>query len=286
MESSLTIFINPNADMGYLSLDILEAENLEAVDSNGTSDPYCVVMINQDKVHKTKIHKKTLNPVFNETCEKIAIVSRQRSKLVVEVKDFNKIQKHVTLGTVSIQLSRLVPSQVITDVYRLEGARSGTIKLRLYFEPGRIEEAGSKKVSGAASTISASFMAAEGNEGVATGFRSASTAGNGSSPSLMKRALGGTLANLGLSSPAPEKAVMITADLDKEETAAESSDSVSGLSVRKSTIKGMSEVSLVTSREGSVINLEMAVPPPPGESKLEEIDSLWCFLYVSSPDEF
>lgn len=39
------------------------------MDSGGTSDPYVKVFLLPDKKKKfdTKVHKKTLNPVFNET---------------------------------------------------------------------------------------------------------------------------------------------------------------------------------------------------------------------------
>lgn len=39
------------------------------MDSGGTSDPYVKVLLLPDKKKKydTKVHKKTLNPVFNET---------------------------------------------------------------------------------------------------------------------------------------------------------------------------------------------------------------------------
>lgn len=39
------------------------------MDSGGTSDPYVKVLLQPDKKKKfdTKVHKKTLNPVFNES---------------------------------------------------------------------------------------------------------------------------------------------------------------------------------------------------------------------------
>lgn len=40
-----------------------------SMDSGGTSDPYVKVQLLPEKKKKfdTKVHKKTLNPVFNET---------------------------------------------------------------------------------------------------------------------------------------------------------------------------------------------------------------------------
>lgn len=48
---------------------MLKAEELPALDMGGTSDPYVKVYLLPDKKKKfeTKVHRKTLNPVFNET---------------------------------------------------------------------------------------------------------------------------------------------------------------------------------------------------------------------------
>lgn len=52
-----------------LTVGILQAADLMSMDSGGTSDPYVRVLLLPDKKKKfdTKVHKKTLNPVFNET---------------------------------------------------------------------------------------------------------------------------------------------------------------------------------------------------------------------------
>lgn len=52
-----------------LTVGILQAADLMSMDSGGTSDPYVKVLLLPDKKKKydTKVHKKTLNPVFNET---------------------------------------------------------------------------------------------------------------------------------------------------------------------------------------------------------------------------
>lgn len=48
---------------------MLQAEDLPALDMGGTSDPYVKVYLMPDKKKKfeTKVHRKTLSPVFNET---------------------------------------------------------------------------------------------------------------------------------------------------------------------------------------------------------------------------
>jgi synaptotagmin-1 len=52
-----------------LTVGVLQANELPAMDMGGTSDPYVKVYILPEKKKKfeTKVHRKTLNPVFNET---------------------------------------------------------------------------------------------------------------------------------------------------------------------------------------------------------------------------
>lgn len=52
-----------------LTVGILQAADLISMDSGGTSDPYVKVYVLPDKKKKfdTKVQKKNLNPVFNES---------------------------------------------------------------------------------------------------------------------------------------------------------------------------------------------------------------------------
>ena len=52
-----------------LTVGVLQANDLPAMDMGGTSDPYvkCYIMPDKKKKFETKVHRKTLNPVFNET---------------------------------------------------------------------------------------------------------------------------------------------------------------------------------------------------------------------------
>lgn len=57
------------SSLPQLTVGILQAADLLSMDSGGTSDPYVKVFVLPDKKKKydTKVHKKTLNPTFNET---------------------------------------------------------------------------------------------------------------------------------------------------------------------------------------------------------------------------
>lgn len=61
---SVTLTFGPS----QLIVGIIQAAELPAMDMGGTSDPYVKVYLLPDKKKKfeTKVHRKTLNPVFNE----------------------------------------------------------------------------------------------------------------------------------------------------------------------------------------------------------------------------
>lgn len=67
-----------------MSVTVIQAEELPALDMGGTSDPYVKVYLLPDKKKKfeTKVHRKTLNPVFNET-----FVFKVRTELIFTVND-------------------------------------------------------------------------------------------------------------------------------------------------------------------------------------------------------
>lgn len=64
-----TVVLSPLHLLLQLTIGILQAADLLSMDSGGTSDPYVKVLLLPDKKKKfdTKVHKKTLNPVFNES---------------------------------------------------------------------------------------------------------------------------------------------------------------------------------------------------------------------------
>ena len=53
-------------DNSTLTVTIIEALDLKALDFQGSSDPYCLLNF-ENQVEQTKTHTNTLNPVFDET---------------------------------------------------------------------------------------------------------------------------------------------------------------------------------------------------------------------------
>ncbi|KAH9999565.1 tricalbin [Xylariaceae sp. FL0662B] len=120
-------------NMGNLRVDVLDATNLPAADSNGKSDPYCKFELNGAEVFKTKTQKKTLNPAWNEFFE-VPVPSRTAAKFNLKVYDYDFADKPDFLGGADINLEQLDPFKAKELKLLLDG-KSGSIRLRLLFRP-------------------------------------------------------------------------------------------------------------------------------------------------------
>jgi Ca2+-dependent lipid-binding protein len=52
-------------NQGNLTVTPVSAHHLKSADRNGKSDPFVVFTLNGEKMYKTDVYKKTLNPDFN-----------------------------------------------------------------------------------------------------------------------------------------------------------------------------------------------------------------------------
>lgn len=102
--------ISYDFSLSALSVRIIEAADLPGLDLCGSSDPYVKIYFDQEKKYceKTRVHKSTLNPVFNEKFEfKIAYTELVSKTLVLALYDFDKFSKHDEIGQVMIQMSSI-----------------------------------------------------------------------------------------------------------------------------------------------------------------------------------
>ncbi|KAI1890621.1 hypothetical protein AGOR_G00155550 [Albula goreensis] len=110
---------------GKLTVGILQAADLISMDTGGTSDPYVKVFLLPDKKKKfdTKVHKKTLNPVFNETfIFKVPYQELGGKTLVMSVYDFDRFSKHDIIGEVKLPMNQVDLGQPIEEWKDLESA--------------------------------------------------------------------------------------------------------------------------------------------------------------------
>lgn len=131
-----------------LAVTVNQAEELPALDMGGTSDPYVKVYLLPDKKKKfeTKVHRKTLNPVFNETftfkvyidfyhvfmkeslwiffccCvfQGVPYADAMNKTLVFAIFDFDRFSKHDQIGEVKVPLCQIDLAQTIEEWRELQ----------------------------------------------------------------------------------------------------------------------------------------------------------------------
>ncbi|CAD1475908.1 unnamed protein product, partial [Heterotrigona itama] len=107
-----------------LAVTVIQAEELPALDMGGTSDPYVKVYLLPDKKKKfeTKVHRKTLSPVFNETFtfKGVAYADAMNKTLVFAIFDFDRFSKHDQIGEVKVPLCQVDLAQTIEEWRELQ----------------------------------------------------------------------------------------------------------------------------------------------------------------------
>lgn len=94
-----------DCDLEQLIVKIHKAEDLPAKDFSGTSDPYVKIYLLPDRKtkHQTKVHRKTLNPVFDEVfLFPVAYSELPTRKLHFSVYDFDRFSHHDIIGQVVV----------------------------------------------------------------------------------------------------------------------------------------------------------------------------------------
>ncbi|KAG0019486.1 hypothetical protein BGZ80_005755 [Entomortierella chlamydospora] len=156
-------------NMGNLTVDLIRAKNLIAVDRGDASDPYVVFKVNGKEVHKSEVIKKTLDPEYNEHFV-VPINSRADDQFSLEVFDWNQLSAAKSLGVASIDLKNIqlvLPNDFLIP---LQNKRSqGEVQLRLKFIPEFLSSNKAKTGFGSTFLVGGVNMVAHGGQAVGQG---------------------------------------------------------------------------------------------------------------------
>jgi len=129
---------------GKLSIEIKNGKDLcvrdKSMFSKGSSDPYIKIMLGGSrKVGTTKVIKKSLNPIWNESFQ-IEVGGKDKPFVVLEIFDKDMLSSDDPMGIITISLTDLVHGQVIDKNFKVEkctGANdaSGTVHIVAMFDP-------------------------------------------------------------------------------------------------------------------------------------------------------
>ncbi|GLT72996.1 hypothetical protein SLA2020_448860 [Shorea laevis] len=119
---------------GVLSVTVIAAEDLPAVDLMGKADPFVVLIMKKSETKaKTRVLSNTLNPAWNQTFE-FVVEDALHDMLIVEVWDHDTFGKE-KIGRVIMTLTRVVLEGEFQDSFPLDGAKSGKLYLHLKWSP-------------------------------------------------------------------------------------------------------------------------------------------------------
>ena len=127
------------SDRWEINLSLMRASNLPSADSNGLSDPYCLMNILNTKISvKSRRIDKSINPMWDENF-RIPIQSLNSDILRIEVIDWDKIGKHDKLAMIDFSLNNFQPGIVYQNIYPLipliGNSKNSTIELAFQITP-------------------------------------------------------------------------------------------------------------------------------------------------------
>ncbi|CDW51807.1 synaptotagmin 1 [Trichuris trichiura] len=139
----LSYVLDYDFEKGQLAVTVVEGQELPAMDFSGTSDPYVKVYLMPDKKKRfqTRVHRKTLNPVFNETFVfKVPYNELPSKTLTFSVYDFDRFGKNDQIGQLQVPLNSVDLGEVVRLTRCIQPPpenRLGEVCLALRYVPNK-----------------------------------------------------------------------------------------------------------------------------------------------------
>ncbi|XP_065618037.1 synaptotagmin-5 [Quercus suber] len=119
---------------GVLSVTVISAEDLPAVDLMGKADPYVVLTMKKSDIrNKTRVVNECLNPVWNQTFD-FVVEDGLHDMLILEVWDHDTFGKDY-MGRCILTLTRVILEGEYKECFQLDEAKSGKLNLHLKWMP-------------------------------------------------------------------------------------------------------------------------------------------------------
>jgi hypothetical protein len=121
---------------GKLSIDVLEAQELPALDSNGLSDPYVLLQLGNETA-KTKTQMRTLTPKWKNE-KHVLNANSLKAALEVSLWDWDTTSEDDFMGNVVIPLTELLDGNEVNKWYKLSTG-TGSVHLAVQLKYPYVE---------------------------------------------------------------------------------------------------------------------------------------------------
>ncbi|KAF2655015.1 tricalbin [Lophiostoma macrostomum CBS 122681] len=127
----------PESRTGIAKFTVEQAKDLDGTKSLiGQLSPYSVLLLNGREVTKSKIMKRTNNPIWPDASKELLITDRKKAKLGVVIKDDRDLATDPIVGTYQVGLDDMLELMSKgQEWYSLAGTQTGRAKMKLEWKP-------------------------------------------------------------------------------------------------------------------------------------------------------
>jgi Ca2+-dependent lipid-binding protein len=127
----------PESRTGIIKFTVEQAKDMDGSKSIiGQLSPYAVLLLNGREVHKSRIMKRTNQPIWPDATKEMLITDRKKAKLGIVIKDDRELAADPILGTYQITIDDMLDLMAKgQEWYNLAGAHTGRVKMRLDWKP-------------------------------------------------------------------------------------------------------------------------------------------------------
>lgn len=127
----------PESRTGICKFTVEQAKDMDGSKSMiGQLSPYAILLLNGHEIHKSRVMKRTNQPIWPDATKEMLITDRKKAKLGLVIKDDRDLAADPILGTYQITLDDMLELMAKGhEWYNLAGTQSGRVKMRLEWKP-------------------------------------------------------------------------------------------------------------------------------------------------------
>jgi Ca2+-dependent lipid-binding protein len=127
----------PESRTGIIKFTVEQAKDMDGSKSIvGQLSPYAVLLLNGREVHKSRVMKRTNQPIWPDATKEMLITDRKKAKLGLVIKDDRDLAADPILGTYQITIDDMLELMSKgNEWYNLAGAQTGRVKMKLDWKP-------------------------------------------------------------------------------------------------------------------------------------------------------